>query len=437
MSQSEGGGIQISTAETSPITRTLTVEVEAARVRRAFDRAYRDLGRSVNVKGFRPGKAPRSVLEKLYGASLREEIERTLVNETLPEAVEQSGISPVAEPQIEAEAPSPDRAFKYTAAIEVLPPIQLPEWRGLPGTRPRVEVQESEVEQELEGLRARRAPLVDVEGTAGKGHVVTLDYQGTIDGKPFEGGSANGAQVEIGSGGYIPGFEEQLEGARAGEERELGVRFPDDYAAEDLRGKQARFAVRVHRVQRREVPALDDAFAKSLGDAGVESVAALRERVRTDLTARRERAAREELRKSVMDQLIARTTFDVPPGMVQRRLSQRIETAHEQLAQFMPHEELHQRLHQWEEDWRKDAEREVRETLLLDAIAGQEKIAVGDEEVDARIAQLAREQGMAVERLRKSFAERGGLVGLASRMRSEKALDRLLAEAKVAEASST
>ncbi len=193
----------------------------------------------------------------------------------------------------------------------------------------------------------------------------------------------------------------------------------------------------VQRVQRRDVPALDDAFAKSLGDAGVETVDALRERVRSDLTARRERAAREELRRSVMDQLIARSEFDVPPGMVQRRLSQRIETAHEQLAQFMSHDELHERLHQWEEDWRKDAEREVRESLLLDAIATQEQIAVGDEEVSARIAQLAREQGMAAERLRKSFEERGGLVGLAARLRSEKALDRLLAEAKVAEASST
>ncbi len=240
MSQSDSAGISVSTAETSPITRTLTVEVDAERVRRAFDRAYRDLGRSVNVKGFRPGKTPRMVLEKLYGASLREEIERTLVNETLPVAVEQSGLSPVAEPQIEAEPPAPDRVFKYTAAIEVLPPIRLPEWRGLPGTKPAVLVQESEVEQELEGLRARRAPLVDAAGEASKGNVLTLDYQGTIDGKPFEGGSAKGAQVEIGSGGYIPGFEEQLEGARAGEERRLSVRFPDDYAAEDLRGKQAR-----------------------------------------------------------------------------------------------------------------------------------------------------------------------------------------------------
>jgi trigger factor len=200
--------VSVSAVETTPVIRTLKIEVDAARVRQAFDRAYRDLSRSVNVKGFRPGKAPRSVLESLYGASLREEIERSLVTETLPEAVKQTGLAPVAEPQIEAEAPAQDRAFKYTATIEVLPKIELPEWRGLPGTRPSVAVADEEVEQELTALRARRAPLVDAGEPADTGHTLTIDYQGSIDGKPFEGGSAEAASIEIGSGGYIPGFEE-------------------------------------------------------------------------------------------------------------------------------------------------------------------------------------------------------------------------------------
>jgi trigger factor len=425
--------VSVSAVETSAVLRTLTVEVDAARVKQAFDTAYRDLSRSVSVKGFRPGKAPRSVLESLYGAALREEIERNLVNDTLPEAVQQTGLAPVAEPQIEAEKPSADRAFKYTATIEVLPKIALPEWRGLPGTKPTVSVSEDEVEQELDALRARRAPLVDASEPADTGHTLTIDYQGTIDGKPFEGGSAEGASIEIGSGGYIPGFEEQLKGVRPGDARELRVAFPADYGAAELQGKHALFAVNVKAVQKRETPALTDEFAKSLGDEGVATVDALRARVRGDLEARRERAAREELRRTVMGALLAAAQFDVPPGLVTRRVSQRLEQAHQQLGKFMPHEELHERMDQWREEWRPDAEREVRESLLLEAIADEEQIAVDDDQLSERIAQLARDQGLAAERLRKQYEERGLLENLRSRMRIDAALDRVLALAKVAE----
>ncbi len=428
--------VSVSAVETSPVIRTLTIEVDPARVRKAFDNAYRDLGRSVNVKGFRPGKVPRNVLESLYGASLREEIERALVNETLPEAVQQSGIAPVAEPQIEAEPPTPDRVFKYTATIEVLPKIELPEWRGLPGTKPPVTVQEVEIEQELMSLRTRRAPLVDANEVADTGHTLTIDYQGSIDGKLFEGGSAEDASIEIGTGGYIPGFEEQLKGARPGEARELNVSFPADYGAAELQGKNAVFAVTVKAVQKRETPELSDEFAQSLGNEGVTTAAGLREHVRSDLAARRERTARDELRRSVMEALLARVSFDVPPGLVSRRLTQRLEMAHQQLAQFMPHEELHQRMAQWEEEWRPDAEREVRESLLLEAIADDEKITIADAQLDERIAQMARDQGLAADRLRKQYEERGLLDNLRGRLRVDQALDRVLALAKVAEPTS-
>lgn len=427
--------VSASAVEVSPIVRSLTVEVDAVTVRQAFDRAYRDLGRNVNVKGFRPGKAPRQVLESLYGASLREEIERTLVNESFPAAVQQTGVAPVAEPQIEAEPPAQDRAFKYTATIEVLPKIELPEWRGLPGTKPAVAVSDDEVEQELTALRTRRAPLVDADEAADTGHTLTIDYAGTIDGKPFEGGSAEGAFVEIGSGGYIPGFEDQLKGARAGEAREIRVTFPSDYGAEELRDKTAVFAATVKAVQKRETPELTDEFAKSLGDEGVATAAALRDRVRGDLVSRRERAAKDELRKSVMEGLLAAAKFDVPPALVTRRVSQRLDMAHQQLAQFMPHDEIHQRMAQWEEEWRPDAEREVRESLLLEAIADAEKIEVADAQVDERIAQMARDQGLAADRLRKQYEERGLVESLRGRLRIDAALDRVLALAKVAEPS--
>lgn len=429
--------LSVSTTETSPILRTLEVEVDAKEVRKAFDKAYRELGRSVRVRGFRPGKAPRTVLEKLYGASLAEEIEKQLVSDTLAAAVDQSGIEPVAEPDVDATPPIPGEAFRYRVAVEVKPAIELPGLVGLAAKRPRVEVTEEDVREELEGLRQRRATWVEEQaGTvAASGHQLRIDYVGKVDGVGFEGGSAEGALLELGSGRFLPGFEDQLLGVQAGESRDLAVRFPEDYAA-DLAGKDAVFSVTVHAVLRREMPSLDDAFAQALGD-GLETLAALEERVRSDLEKAREAESKREARRTLMDDLIGKTGFEVPPGMVENHLRRRLQMAHRQLENAMPHEALHRQLSEWREQWRPDAEREVRETLLLEAVARQQGIEASAEEIDARLAEMAREQGLDPSRLRQAYEEGDALRALGSQICEEKALEFLLAEAKVEETTGT
>jgi trigger factor len=302
-----------------------------------------------------------------------------------------------------------------------------------------VQVREDEVESELEALRLRRAPLLDEpEGArAGDGSVLTMSYQGRIDGQPFEGGSAEDAQVEIGSGRLVPGFEDGLRGATRGERREVQVTFPDDYAAEDLRGKSAVFDVEVRGLQRRQLPALDDAFAKELGEEGIETLEALRARLREAITERRERAAQDALRRSLLDALIERTSFEVPPGLVDRQLSRRLSNAHDQLHSLMPHDELHARMDEWRVAWRPEAEREVREALLLEAVAAQQGFEAADAEVQERIERTAREQGIAPARLAALYEERGMTPALRVRIREEKALEFLTSRAKVAETSGT
>jgi trigger factor len=429
----------VSASETSPVLRSLTIEVEEGGVRDAFERVYRDLAKSARIKGFRPGKAPRAVLERMYGASVREEVERLLVSETFAAAVERSGIVPLVEPDIEAEPPQPGHAFRYTARVEVKPKLELPSLDGLPGTRPLVQVRDDEVESELEALRQRSAPLEDEpeEARAGKGSVLTLDYQGRIEGQPFEGGSAEGAQVELGAGRLVAGFEEGLEGARRGEAREVNVTFPEDYPAPDLRGQHAVFSVNVRALQRRRLPALDDAFAKGLEEEGVGTLEELRARVREALQARRERAADEALHRSLLDALIERAPFEVPPGLVERRLAQRLASAHDQLESVLSHDELHARMDEWRVSWRPEAEREVRESLLLEAVAEAQGLAVEDAELDARIERMAHDQGVGPERLKKLYQERGLSEGLRARMRDEKALEFLTSRAKVEATSGT
>jgi trigger factor len=439
MSETRVPTFSVSAAERSPVLRSLSVEVEEAEVRAAFERVYRDLARTARIRGFRPGKTPRSVLERLYGASVAEEVERLLVNLTFGPAVERSGVVPVVEPNIAAEPPKPGQVFRYTAEVEVKPALALPALEGLPAQRPAVQVRDDEVESELEALRVRRAPLEDEpeDARAGDGTLLTLDYEGRIDGQPFEGGSAEGATVEIGAGRLVPGFEDGLRGVRRGEERDVTVTFPDDYGAEELRGKAAVFHVKARSLQRRRLPVLDDAFAKGLGDAGVETLAALRERLRELIRTRRERAAQEALRRSLLDALLERTAFEVPPGLVDLQLSRRLGAAHDQLHEVMSHEELHARMDEWRVSWRPEAEREVRESLLLEAVAETNGLDVADAEISARIEALAREQGIAPRRLEKSYEERNLVPALRMRIREEKALELLISRAKVEETSGT
>jgi trigger factor len=425
--------LRVTTSEPGPLVRQLEVEVDARHVRRAFDRAYRELARQARVRGFRPGKAPRSVLEKLYGASLTEQIEQTLVSETLPDAVEQAGLELITEPQIETRTLAADGDFRYTARVEVKPQIVLSETRGLPAHLPPVRVTDEDMERELEALRQRSAPLIEEPGgtAVAEGHTVQIDFVGRVDGKAFEGGSGRSVDLEIGSGRFIPGFEDQLRGAVAGEDRELRVRFPDDYGSREVAGKDAVFAVHVVEIKRRRVPDLDDEFAKDLGE--FTTLDELRDRIRSDLTSARLAEAQSVLRRSLMDVLIERTPFEVPPGLVANELERQIAAARRRLQGSVPEPALQAQLERWKENWRERAEREVREGLLLEAVAVAEAISVSDEEVEQRVEEVARGQGTDAGALRRAMGEDHLRRALRAQLLDERALDFLVREAKVEE----
>jgi trigger factor len=436
-SEAEPSELRVSTEDAGPVTCTLVVEVDANRVERAFDRAYRDLGRRVRVPGFRPGKVPRKVLERLYGAAVAEDLERTLVAETLPEAIRRSELDPVTEPSVDAPTPAVAAPFRYTARIEMKPQITLPELTGLPAKEPRVEVVDADVDRQLETLRQRHASLLEVaeETPVAQGHVVTVDFQGSVDGQPFEGGSGRDVEVEIGSGRFLAGFEDQLVGARAGETRQVRAPLPEEHENRELAGKEALFEVRVTEVKYRSVPELDDEFAKDLGDFA--NLAELRDRIREELGAAGERSARAALRRSLLDVLIERTPFEVPPGLVERQLEHRLAQAHRELEKSVPPDVLQGQLGKWREEWRPQAEREVREDLLLERVARERGIEIQDADLDERLTAMARAQGVDPGRLRKVYRDSGMLEALRAGMAREKALDFLIDEAKVEETTDT
>ena len=432
--ESSDGQIRVEATEESPILRVLSVTVDASRVDKAFDRTYRNLQKEVRVKGFRPGKAPRSVLERMYGASIPDDIQRLLVAETLGDAIELASLTPVSEPNIDAERPAPSAAFSYEARVELKPEIELPDTQGLPAKRPSVEVAADEVLTQLESLRERSAPIVEEpEGTTAEdGHAVTIDFVGSVDGEVFEGGSAKGHELELGSGQLVPGFEEQLVGVVAGEDRQLQIDFPEDYGNADLAGKHAVFDVHVEAVKKRQPAELDDDFAKDLGD-DFETLEQLRERIRSDLQSQREHAAEQMLRRTVMDSLVARTDFELPPGVVERQLQHQIESFRREYENQVPAEVLESQLTRIAEEGREGAERRVREAFLLEAVAKAESVEATDEDVDQRLDEMAEARSMPPAQLRKLARDQGWYESMRSEFVDQKALDLLVERADVEE----
>jgi trigger factor len=428
---SGGGEITIDTEETSAVVRTVSIEVAAKRVGKAFDRVYKDLKKNVSQPGFRRGKVPRSVLEKMYGESVPDEVERMLVSETLQDAIELSGLTPLVQPDIEAGRPALDAPFVYKARIEVKPSIELPKLQGLPAKTLSTEVGDEAVLVELDNLRERNAPLVEEpeDTEAAEGHTLTLDYVGRIDGEPFDGGSAEGAELELGTGRFIPGFEEQLAGAKSGDDVVVKVSFPEDYGSEELAGKEAEFACHITAMRKRQLRELDDEFAKDLGD--FETLDALRDRVREDLSKQREQSAKSVSHRSVMESLLERTEFEVPPGIVERQLHGQMDNMKRQFEGQVPEEVLQQQLMRVHDEGRPKAERRVKEAFLLEAIAEAEKIEASDEELDLRLAEMAEQQGMPTEQVKKMAEQQGWLEAIRKEVADGKVLDFLVAGATV------
>jgi len=431
--ETDRSDLRIEMNELSPVVRELTVEIEAKRVDAAFSRTVQELRKQARVKGFRPGKAPASVIKQMYGASLGEDIERTLVRETLGDAVELASLMPVVEPQIEANVPEEGKVFRYTARIEIKPEVELPDLDALSGNRPIVQVGEDEVLTELEKLREQRAEWIEEpeETVAENGHQVTIDFVGRIDGVEFEGGKAEGVDLELGSGRMIPGFEEGLLGAKSGEERDLDVSFPDEYGNEELSGKAAVFASRVTAVKRRELPELDDDFAKDIGD--FETIGDVQDKIRENLEAERKNASDQELHRSLLNDLATRTSFEVPPSLVERQLESQLHQFENQLRDKIPEADLRARMAQMREEGWDDAKRRVQEALILESVAKSEQLEASDEEIDERLGEMAAAQGVDMKMMSDMAEAQGWRPAIASEVVDRKAMVLLEERAQITE----
>ena len=428
--------MKIDVESVSPVERKVTIEIDPDHVAKELEKAYLSLGRRVKLRGFRPGKAPRKVLERNFKDQVESEVVESLVRSTFSEAVREQAIDAVAPPNVSlAEGGlSAGKPLRYTARVEVKPRIEPKDYRGLEVSRKPPEVTDDLVSAELTKLQDRMAELVPLEGRfeAQEGDFAVIDHEGTVDGAPFEGANAEGVTVKVAPGAITDGNLGTLAGRKIGETVELDEPFGADHRNEKLRGKSAHMKVTLKGLQTRQIPALDDAFAKAVGIEGVETLDALRARIRADLERREKRRAENELRDALVKAALARNEFDVPPALVERAIDGMIEGAAERFARSgIDIRQLGLDLARMRADLREQALLQVRGALLLESIAEAEKIEVTDEDIEAELAKLADELGAPLPRVRQQMRGSDARQALSNRVREDKAIALLSSAAQI------
>jgi len=425
--------IQVETL--SPVERKVTIEVDPDRVAQELERAYSGLSRRVKLRGFRPGKAPRKVLERQFRSEVESEVAERIVSQTFAEAVKVEALPVVAAPSVSiSEGVAEGKGLKYTARVEVKPTLEPKDYKGLAVSRKPPEVTDALVATEIGKLQESMAQLVPAEGRleAQDGDWATIDHAGTIDGAPFEGGQAEGVTVKVAPGTVAEGCLPQLAGKKVGETVELDEPFPQDHRNPALRGKVAHMKVTVRGLKVRQLPPLDDALAKELGIEGVETLEALRARIRSDLEKRERRRAESELKDGLVKAALAKNEFEVPPALVERAIDGMIEGAAERFArQGIDLRRLELDMARMRADLREQALLQVRGALLLEAIADAEKIEVTEEDVQAELARIADDLGLPLPKVQQQTRGKEARDALRNRIREEKALSVLSSSATI------
>lgn len=411
----------------------LTVEVDAEKVTEGLEAAFKKVVKQINVPGFRKGKMPRGMFEKRFGVeSLYQDAVDFLLPEAYANAIEETGIEPVDRPEIDVEQIEKGKSFIFTAKVTVKPEVKLGEYKGLEVEKFDTEVTEEDVSNELKSMQEKQAELVvKEEGKAENGDTVVIDFEGFVDGEAFEGGKADNFSLELGSGQFIPGFEEKLVGVASGETKDVEVTFPEEYHAAELAGKPALFKVTVHEIKGKELPELDDEFAKDI-DEEVETLAALKEKVKTRLEDSKKHEAEHFVQDTVVEKATENAEIDLPEVMVDTELDRMVKEFEQRLQMQGMNLELYfqfsgQDESALREQMKEEAEKRVRVNLTLEAIVKAENIDVTDEEVTAELSKMAEMYNMTAENIQKAL---GSLDGIKSDLQFKKAVDFLVENSK-------
>lgn len=397
----------------------LELEVEQTEVGKAFDKAYHKLASQVNIPGFRKGKAPRNILEKRLGKeAMKEEALEFLVPKTYMQALDEQNIDPVSRPEIEVVSFEENQPLIFKATVITKPEVQLGDYRELKVEVPASDIAEEQVNEQIQTLANRHAKMVVVEDAVlENGDFAIIDFEGFIDDVPFKGGQGKAYPLEIGSGSFIAGFEEQLIGAKAGEEKDIQVTFPEEYHAEELAGKPALFKVTVQDIKRKEMPELNDDFAKDVSE--FDTLQELKDDIKNKLEQAAKEKAERDFENAAVKLAVDYAQVDIPDIMIEDRIEGMIEDLNAslqnrgmQLDKYL--EYIKMDLDTLRSNYRDSAENGVKTDLVLEAIAKKEELKLSPEDMEQEIASMAKAYGASVEDVSKVIRNQGQFNALAA-----------------------
>lgn len=395
----------------------LEVEVNAERVTEALDQAFKKVQKRANVPGFRKGKVPRQIFEAKYGVeSLYQDAIDILLPEVYTQAVKETDIQPVDQPEVDVEQFGKGQTFKFKAKVTVKPEAKLGEYKGLNIEKASVEVTEEDLNAELDRIQQRQAELVIVdEDTAKNGDTVVIDFEGFVDGEAFEGGKGERYNLELGSNSFIPGFEDQLVGLGTGDFKDVEVTFPEHYHAENLAGKAATFKVKVHEIKRKQLPVLDDEFAKDVSEFDTL------EEYKADLTkqiqARKEREAEQAREAAVVEQVSANAEVEIPRAMIESEIQHMVKDLDNRLRMQGMDIDMFltlsgQTIADLREQMQKEADQRVKNNIVLEQVAKEEALTVSDDELNEELEKMAAAYQRSAEEIRTILEKNGNMENL-------------------------
>ena len=414
----------------------LEITIEAEKFENAMKKVYFQNAKYFNIPGFRKGKAPMNIVEKYYGAQIfYEDAFNEVATEAYDEALKENDIEAVSRPEVDIIQMEKGKDVIFTAVVQTKPEVELGKYKGVEITKVEYTVEEKDVEHELGHMQEHNSRLVTVEDRAlENGDISTIDFEGFVDGVAFEGGKAEGHELEIGSGSFIPGFEDQLVGMKIDEEKEINVKFPEEYFSKELAGKDAVFKVKLHSIKKKELPELDDEFAKDVSE--FDTLAELKASIKEKLEKSNAQRAKYETEEAAMKAVCEDAKLDIPTGMIELEVDNMMKDFEQRLSyQGLNLEQYLKMIGRTEEEMRKEYEPQATEAiksrLVLEAIINAEKIEASEEEINAKMEEMANNYGKKVEELSgnenlKKYLNDG--------IKSEKALEFIVQNAKFVEA---
>ncbi|MAM76835.1 trigger factor [uncultured Tistrella sp.] len=425
--------MQITETNAEGLKREYKVVVPAASIDEKIDARIAQIAATIKMPGFRPGKIPAKVVKQRYGSSVMGEVLEEAVNETSRNVLDQNNLRPATQPKIEITAFDEGQDLEYSMVVEIMPEFELGDFSDVELVREAAEVDEKEVDEALERIAAANREFETVEDRAAEnGDQVVIDFKGFVDGEAFQGGEAEGYALALGSGTFIPGFEDQLLGAKAGEERKVEVSFPEDYGAEHLAGKAAVFETTVKEVKAPKTAGIDDALAEKLG---LDNLDALKAAIRDDFRGRYDQISRQKLKRALLDALAGRYEFEVPAGMLEAEFEGIWKQLTDEMARTgQTFESMEKTEDEVRDEYRAIALRRVRLGLVLAEVGRVNDVQVADEEVNRALIEQARrfpgQEARVIEYYQKNP---DALRALRAPIFEDKVVDHILAQAKVEE----